>query len=198
MPWMTRARTSIPGRSWKATSTGQQASWTARRPSSPRRQRHRRGRGHRVRQRGRRRGDRLLLVRRRRAGGGRAHPRTGTARARVQGRRRRRGVLPRYGRGDRGRMGSPRRAREQRRRADTGREHPRLDPRAAGPHVPDQHLQHVLPGESRTPPPARGRRHREHHVGDRLSGLAEPAGLLGHEGGYHRVHPARSPRTKTS
>ena len=31
---MTRARTSIPSRSWKATSTGQQASWTARRPSS--------------------------------------------------------------------------------------------------------------------------------------------------------------------
>ena len=35
-------------------------------------------------------------------------------------------------------------------------EHPRLDPRAAGPHVPDQHIQHVLPGESRTPPSARG------------------------------------------
>ena len=32
MPWTTRARTSIPSRSWKATSTGQQASWTARRP----------------------------------------------------------------------------------------------------------------------------------------------------------------------
>ncbi|MFR3090774.1 MAG: hypothetical protein ACLTMP_02635 [Eggerthella lenta] len=45
-------------------------------------------------------------------------------------------------------------------------------------------------------PTARGRSHREHHVGDRLSGLAEPAGLLGHEA--ITALPARSPRTKTS
>ena len=61
--------------------------------------------------------------------------------------------------------------------------------RAARAHLPHQRLRHVLHDQGRHEAPEKGRRHRQHDVGDGLRGQPTAHRLLVHERRDRRLHP---------
>ena len=109
--------------------------------------------------------------------------------ARHPRRHRRQGVL-REGGGGGGRDARRRRhPRQQCRRAAPRSGHHRHHRGTAAPHLPDQHLRHVLPDAGGAAAPEGGLGDHQLHLGDDVSGLEGAARLFVDQGRDHRLHP---------